>query len=112
MNSLHLSRCLQVFGEENPTASLLSHAQDQSIPERKSVEAVKVDGWQDVSKLGSSNVELAKQFHFAASHRGFNVKLPRDGDEILLQHLERNNAGPRAPVLSQQVKRPALLGRC
>lgn len=68
VNPLDLSRFLQVFGEEYFTASLLSHAQDQRIPERKPVKAVKVDSSQYVSKLGSSDVELGKQFHFAASY--------------------------------------------
>jgi hypothetical protein len=64
---------LQVFGEEHPTTSLLSHPQDQCIPEGESVKAVKVDGGQDIGELGGSYLEFCKQFHLAASHCRFNV---------------------------------------
>jgi hypothetical protein len=88
VNPIDLWRILQIFGKEYFTTSVVGHLHDQRIPEGKSVKAAKVDSGQDVSKLWSSNVELGKQFNLTASHRRFNVQLPGDRDEILLQDLE------------------------
>jgi hypothetical protein len=112
LHAIDESSCLQIFGEEHFTPSLLGHPHDQRIPEGKPVKAVEVDGGHDVSKLRSSNVKLGQQFNLAASNRRFNVQLLGDRDEILLQDLERNNAGPCTPVLCQEVKGASLLRRC
>jgi hypothetical protein len=68
LDPLDPPRILKVFGEEHLAASLLSHPEDQRIPERKSVKPVKVNGAQDVGDLRGSNVELGKQFNLAAGH--------------------------------------------
>ncbi len=40
---------LQVFAEQHPASSLLGHAQYQSIPKRKTVNAVNINGGKNVS---------------------------------------------------------------
>jgi hypothetical protein len=112
VNAIDLSRLLHVFRENYATASLFGGPQDQGIPERKSVEPVQVDSGQNVGDLGCSDIKLSQQFDFAASDARINVEFASDSDEILLEHLQRHDAGARTPVLSNQVEGASLLRRC
>lgn len=76
------------------------------------MKAMKVDGGKDVGNVGDSNIELGEQFDFPASNARINVQFPRDGDEILLQHLERHNAGSPTPVHCQEIEGASLLRWC
>jgi len=75
------------------------------------MKAVKVDSGQDVGDVRCGNIELRQQFDFAASDAGINVQFASDGDEILLQHLQRYNARARKPVLGNQSEGAPLLCR-
>jgi hypothetical protein len=112
VNPIDLSRLLHLFRENYATASLFGGPQDQGIPERKPVEPVQVDSGKNVRDLGCSDIELSQQFDFAASDTRINGEFARDGDEILLEHLQRDDAGARTPVLSNQVEGASFLRRC
>lgn len=101
-NSVDIARVLHVFREQHGATGLFGRAQDQTIPEGKAVKAVQVDGCQDVRNFGSGDVEFGKQFDLAAGDSDIHLKLARDGDEILLQHLKRHNSGLGAPVLGDK----------
>ncbi len=73
---------------------------------------VEIDGGENVSQVGRGHVELGEQFDFSASNAGIDVQFSRDGDEILLQHLQRHNAGPGTPVLCHEIEGASLLRRC
>jgi hypothetical protein len=112
VKAIDLSRFLHVFRENYATASLFGGPQDQGIPEPKPVEPVQVDSGQNVGDLGCSDIKLSQQFDFAASDARINVEFASDSDEILLEHLQRHDAGARTPVLSNQVEGASLLRRC
>jgi hypothetical protein len=112
VNAIDLSRFLHVFRENYATANLFGGPQDQGIPERKPVEPVQVDSGQNVGDLGCSDIKLSQQFDFAASDTRINVEFASGSDEILLEHLQRHDAGARTPVLSNQVEGASLLRRC
>jgi hypothetical protein len=61
---------------------------------------------------GAATSNLSQQFDFAASDARINVEFASDGDEILLEHLQRHDAGARTAVLSNQVEGASLLRRC
>jgi hypothetical protein len=111
-NSIQFHCILQVFREQYTTAGLFSGSQDKCIPERKSVKPVEVDGGQDVGNLGSGNIELGEQFDFAARNARINAQFTCDRNEILLQHLQRHDAGARPAVLCYKVDGASLLRRC
>lgn len=111
MNPVDLSRFLHILREYDATAGLFSGSHDQSIPERKSVKPVKIDGGQNVADVRRGNVEFGQQFNFAASDTRINMQFSSDGDEILLQHLQRYNPGSCEPVLGDQIEGASLLCR-
>ena len=73
---------------------------------------VEIDGGENVSQVGRGHVEFGEQFDFSASNAGIDVQFSRDGDEILLQHLQRHNAGPGTPVLCHEIEGASLFRRC
>jgi hypothetical protein len=75
------------------------------------VQPVEVDGSQDIGHLGSDDIELGEQFDLAAGNARLNMQLSRDGNEMLLQHLQRHDAGPRTPVRGHQIEGAPLLCR-
>jgi len=75
------------------------------------VKPVEIDGGENVSQVGRGHVELGEQFDFSASNAGIDVQFSRDGDEILLQHLQRHNAGPGTAVLCHEIEGASLLRR-
>jgi hypothetical protein len=108
---VNLSRFLEVFREKYATSSLLGGANHQSVPERKPVKSMQVDGGKDVVNFGRSHIELSEQFDLPTSNHRVNVQFTRDGDEILLQYLERNHASSALPVFRQKVEGASLLCR-
>jgi len=72
---------------------------------------VEIDGGENVRQVGRGHVELGEQFDFSASNAGIDVQFSRDGDEILLQHLQRHNARPGTPVLCHEIEGASLLRR-
>jgi hypothetical protein len=99
VETIDLSRFLRVFRENYATASLFGGAQDQGIPERKSVKPVEIDSSQNIRDVWGGNVELGQQLDFTASDMRINVQFASDCNEIFLQDLQRYNAGSVAPVL-------------
>ncbi len=75
------------------------------------MEAVKVDGGQNVGDSHNGNIEVGKQFHFTTGNVRINMQFSGDSYEILLQHLERYNATTCTPVLCQKIQGPSLLVR-
>ena len=73
---------------------------------------VEIDGGDDIRHFGRGYVKLGEQFDFSASNAGLDVQFSRDGDEILLQHLQRHNAGPGTPVLCHEIEGASLFRRC
>ncbi len=100
---------LKVLRENNATAGLLGRSKNQRIPERKAVKPLEIDGSEDVGDFGSGDIELGEQFDLPARNARIKVQLARDGDEILLKHLQRHNAGSGAAVFSQEIEGAALL---
>ena len=64
------------------------------------------------ANFGRSHIELGEQFDLPASNNRVNMQFARDGDEILLQYLQRNHARSAAPVFRQKVEGASLLCRC
>ncbi len=73
------------------------------------MQTVQVDGGEDVGNIGSGDVELGEQFDFAAGDGRLHTQLARNGDEIFLQDLERDDAGSGAAVLGYKGECAALL---
>jgi hypothetical protein len=61
------------------------------------------------SGVTTSNSESISTFRRARGESTFSFS--RDGDEILFEHLERDNARSAAPVLRDQIDRVALFPR-
>jgi len=75
------------------------------------VEAMQVDGCEDVCDLGSGDVELGEQFNLASGNARIHMQFPCDRDEILLEHLQRHNSSPRSPVFGYQIEGGPLFRR-
>lgn len=72
---------------------------------------VEINRCQDVCHLGNDYIEFRKYFDLPPRARRIDVSFSRDGDEILVQHLERDKARSLAPVLRDQIDRAALFRR-
>ena len=57
---------------------MIGSTEHSSVPERKLVKTMQVDGGHNVRHLWSGDVELGEQFDFAAGNARINVQLPRD----------------------------------
>ena len=73
---------------------------------------VQIDGGEDVCDLRSGNVELGEQFNLATRNPRINLKFSRDRDEIFLQHLQRQDSGPVAPMFRYKIEGASLLRGC
>ena len=69
---------------------------------------MEVNGSEDIGDFRSSDIKLGEYLELAAGRSRINLKLSRDGDEIFLQHLQRNNASSRTPVLGHQIAGTSL----
>ncbi len=76
------------------------------------MQSMEIDGGENIADLRGSNVELGQHLHLAARDARINVQLSREVHEILLQHLQGNNASPGSPVFCHESARASLLRRC
>src|SRR5262249_9913821 len=63
----------------------------EGIPERKAVQAVQVDGGEDVDDFDPHEREAREQLHLAPGDLRRHSQLTGCDDEILLKHLARNH---------------------
>lgn len=101
---------LHIFGKKYGAAGLFRGADDEGVPKGKVVEAVQVDGGENVGNIGRGHVELGQQFHFASSDGRLYAQLAGYGNEIFLQHLERDDAGAGAAMFGYKFESAALFG--
>jgi hypothetical protein len=106
-----LSHVLHIFGENHAASSLFGCAKNQSIPERKPMEPVQVDGSENIGDLGGGDVEFGQQFNLAADNGCLYAQFPCGRDKIFLENLKRHNPRPRATVFGDKIKGPALFRR-
>jgi len=111
-NTIDFAAMLEVFRKKNTAAGLLGRAENQSIPKRKSVQPVEVNGSKNIGNNRSGDVKFGQQFHFAARGAGIDMQLSRDVHEILLQHLQGNDSSSSSPVLGHEIARASLLRGC
>src|SRR5437762_2771260 len=72
------------------------------------METVQIDGSENVRDIGGCDVELGQNFGFATGDDCVHVQLPRDGDEVLLKHLQGHNAGSGTPMFCDEFESAAL----
>ena len=73
------------------------------------MEAVQVNGPEDVVQAGPHEVELAEELGLPACDLGADAKLPRGSDEVLLQDLGRQHARALADVPLEHLARDRAL---
>jgi hypothetical protein len=66
--------CLEIFREKYLTAGLLGSANNERVREREVVQSLKIDGGQDVTKVGTEDVELGQQFELPPSNPDVKVQ--------------------------------------
>ena len=71
---------------------------------------MKIDGGKNVCQVRLNYIELGEQFDFAAGNARIHVQLAGDGDEILLKHRQRNDAGSCPAMLGKKLDSKTLLG--
>lgn len=57
------------------------------------MEAVEINGGQDIGDIGSSNVEFGQEFNLSARNLWINAQLSSHRYKILLENLERDYPG-------------------
>ena len=62
LNAIDGAIVLEIFGQQDATASLLCRSQNQSIPKRKCMQPVEINRCQDVCHLGNDYIEFRKYF--------------------------------------------------
>ena len=72
---------------------------------------MEIDGGKDIGHFRSSNIEFGQQFYLATRFTRIELQLSRDRDEILLQHLQRNNASSVTAMVVPQIARDTLFCR-
>ena len=75
------------------------------------MQPLEINRCQDVCHLGSDYIEFRKYFDLPPRERRIDVQFSRDGDEILFEHLEGDNARSVRPALRGQIDRAALFAR-
>jgi hypothetical protein len=58
LQAIDFSPVLHILGQEDGASGLFGGSHDQSIPEGKTMEAVKVDGGENVGDFGGGDVEF------------------------------------------------------
>jgi len=108
LNAINCATVLEIFRQQNAAASLLSRSQNQRIPKRKRMQPVEIDGCENIRNLRCGHIKLGQQLHLPARDARIDMQLSRNVYEILLQHLQGNNASPGSPVFGHKVARPSL----
>jgi len=75
------------------------------------VQPMEVNSGQNIVDFKRSNVKFGEYFDFAARDKRVDMKLSRDINEILLQHLQRNYSRSIPSVLCHQIARASLFNR-
>ena len=88
MNPINKATWLQIFGVQYGTRRLFGGAKHESVPERESMEAVKIDRREYVIEVWNDQVEFGQQFDFATSDFCVYLESAGDSDEIFLEHLQ------------------------
>src|SRR5215469_1890387 len=109
LNPINSATWLQVFGVHYGTRRLLGSAKHKSIPERESMEAVKIDRSEYVVEVWNDQVEFGQQFDFATSDFCVYLEFAGEGDEIFLKHLRRQHARSCSAVLGKELDGSTLL---
>ena len=69
MKTIDFSAIFKIFGQKHATAGLFSGANHKSVPERKSMEPVKIDRCQNICHLWNDYIELRKDFDLPTRDR-------------------------------------------
>ena len=109
LNPVDNTTWLQIFGVQYGTRRLLGSAKHKSVPERKSMEAVEIDGSEYVIEIWNDQVEFGQQFDFPTSDFCLNMEFAGDSDEIFLKYLRRQHACSCSPVLDNKLDGSPLL---
>jgi hypothetical protein len=83
-NAVDFLTVLHLFCEQNVAPSLPGHAQDQSIPVRKTVQTVHIDRCENVVDGWLGDTESRKDLDFVASNSRIQFQLLRDRNNILV----------------------------
>ena len=109
LDTVHLLAMLHILREQHATAALFGHAKNHGVPIREAVEAVQIDRCENVIDRWLRNKELGKDLNLASGQARVQFELLCDGDEVLLQDLERYDAGPLLKMLLDEVEGSRLL---
>src|SRR5271169_2043245 len=60
LNPIHFTALLKVFREKNATTGLFGGSQNQSIPKRKPVQSMEVNGGEDIGNFRGGDIELGE----------------------------------------------------
>lgn len=112
LNPIYLAAILEIFSQQNATATLFGRSQDERIPKRKPVQPMEIDGRENVRNVWRGYIKLGKNFDLATRDMGIDTQLSCDVHEILLKHLQGNNAAPGSPVFCYELAGTTLFGRC
>ena len=88
LHSIDHPAVLHVLGEQHAASGLHRAAQDQSVPKRESMEAMQVNGGENVCDDELRDLELRKDFNPSPGQFRIEFEFSRGRDEVLLQHLE------------------------
>src|SRR5208337_5567711 len=82
---------LHIFRQQDAAAGLPGHAEDEGIPIREAVQAMDVDGCEDVADRRLGDVEARIYLDFLSGKHRVKAEFPRSVHEVLLEHLEGND---------------------
>jgi hypothetical protein len=111
-NPVNLAAILEIFGQQNATATLFCRSQDEGVPKRKPVQPMEIDGCENIRNVWRGDIKLCQNFDLAARDMAIDAQLSCDAREILLKHLQGNNAAPGSPVFCHQIAGTTLFGWC
>jgi hypothetical protein len=80
----YLSPVPKIFGQKNPAAGLLGGSDNEGIPKGKAMQAMQIDGGEDIGKFGSGYIKLCQQLDFSTSNGRIQLQLPRHSNEVFL----------------------------
>lgn len=72
---------------------------------------MEIDGCENVRNVWRGNIKLGQNFDLAPCDMGIDTQLSCDVYEILLKHLQRNNATPGSPMFCYEIAGTTLFGR-
>ena len=109
LNPIDNTTWLQIFRVQCGTRRLFCSTKHKSVPERKSMEAVQIDGSEYVIEIRNDQVEFGQQLDFPTSDFCFNMEFAGDSDEIFLKYLRRQHACSCSSVLGNKLDGSPLL---